>query len=252
MSHPQIKMLMNDMKLIGMAQTVEKTAAAATHDSWTYFEFIDVLLQAENEFRDAKRKQSRIKASRIRRTASFEDFDLSAKRSLTKIQLKEIEALKWLEDGRPLLFIGPTGVGKTYLAEATGLHVCGRGKIVLFISVTSFLEQLLLARSTNTHLKFKERLTKPDLLIFDDFGLRKFTVVEAEDFRQVLEERSYGKSTLITTQLPLSHWAEVLPDPVLTEAIVDRLQGLAVEIKITGESYRRVKARKLDSKVEVQ
>jgi DNA replication protein DnaC len=252
MSHPQVKMLMNEMKLIGMAQSVEKTAATATHDGWTYFEFIDVLLQAERESRDLKRKQNRIKASRIRRTASFEDFDLTAKRSLTKTQLKEIETLKWLDDGRPLLFIGPTGVGKTYLAEATGLHVCGRGKLVLFMPVTSFLEQLLLARSTNTHLKCKERIIKPDLLILDDFGLRKFTVVEAEDLRQVLEERSYGKSTLITTQLPLSHWSEVLPDPVLTEAIVDRLQGLAVEIKITGESYRRVKARKLDSPVEVK
>ncbi len=252
MSNPQVKMLMSDMKLVGMAQCLETTAAHATTDSWTYFEFIDVLLQAEKEYREKRRKENRIKASKIRRAASFEDFDLSAKRSITKNQLKEIQSLKWLEDGRPLLFTGPTGVGKTYLAEATGLHVCGRGKLVLFIPVTSFLEQLLLARSTNTHLKFKERLTKPDLLILDDFGLRKFTAVEAEDFRQVLEERSYGKSTLITTQLPLSHWAEVLPDPVLTEAIVDRLQGLAVEITITGESYRRVKARKLDSQADVK
>jgi DNA replication protein DnaC len=252
MSNPQVRMLMNDMKLGGMALTVERASADATTGSWTYFEFIDVLLQAEKEFRDARKKENRIRSSKIKRAASFEDFDLSAKRSITKTQLKEIQSLQWLQDSRPLLFIGPTGVGKTYLAEATGLHACGQGSLVLFISVTSFLEQLLLARSTNTHLKFKERLTKPDLLILDDFGLRKFSAVEAEDFRQVLEERSYGKSTLITTQLPLSHWGEVIADPVLTEAIVDRLQGLAVEIAITGESYRRVKARKLDSKTEVK
>ncbi|NDG84498.1 MAG: hypothetical protein EBX52_05585 [Proteobacteria bacterium] len=76
-------------------------------------------------------------------------------------------------------------------------------------------QQVALARSTGTYLKFREKMIKPDLLVLDDFGMRKFTVMEAEDLREICEERSYGKSTLITTQLPISHWAEVLPDPVL-------------------------------------
>ena len=250
MGTTQIRQQMHEMKLFGMMEIVDRTAATATSESWGYFEFIDALLQAENESRNRRRTESRIKASRLKRVASFEDYDFTAKRSLTKAQLKEIQSLKWLEDGRPLVLIGQTGVGKTYLAHAAGLHACQVGKTVVCLSVTTFLEQLLLARSTNSYLKFKERLTKPDLVILDDFGMRKFTAVEAEDLREILEERSYGKATLITTQLPLKHWAEVLPDPVLAEAIVDRIEGLAVQIKITGESYRGVKGKKLDSAVK--
>jgi len=252
MGTTQVRTLMHDMKLFGMADIVDKTASSATSEGWSFFEFIDVLLQAENESRNRRRTESRIKAAKIRRTASFEDYDFTAKRSLTKAQLKEIQSLKWLEDGRPLVLIGQTGVGKTYLAHAAGLHACQVGKTVVCLSVTTFLEHLMLARTTNSYLKFKERLTKPDLLVFDDFGMRKFTAVEAEDLREILEERSYGKSTLITTQLPLDHWAEVIPDAVLAEAIVDRIDGTALKIKITGESYRAIKGKKLDSAVKAE
>lgn len=252
MGTTQIRTLMHDMKLFGMAEHVDKTAQQATSEGWSFFEFIDVLLQAESESRNRRRTESRIKASKIRRTASFEDYDFTAKRSLTKAQLKEIQSLKWCDDGRPLVLIGQTGVGKTYLAHAAGLHACQAGKTVVCLSTTTFLEQLMLARTTNSYLKFKEHFIKPDLVVLDDFGMRKFTAVEAEDLREILEERSYGKATLITTQLPLDHWAEVIPDPVLAEAIVDRIDGLALKIKITGESYRPIKGRKLDSGVKTE
>jgi len=161
-----------------------------------------------------------------------------------------IESLNWCEQGRPLILIGQTGVGKTYIAQAAGLQACLSGKSVMFMSVSTLLENQVLARSTNSYLKFREKLTKPDLLILDDFGMRKFTSMEAEDLREILEERSYGKSTVITTQLPLEHWPEVLPDPVIADAIIDRLDGLSIQVKITGESYRKIKAKKLDSKKE--
>lgn len=243
---------MHDMKLFGMMEAVDKTAATATSEGWTFFEFIDDLLQAESESRNRRRTESRIKTSKLKRGAAFEDYDFTTKRSLTKAQLKEIHGLKWLKDGRPLVLIGQTGVGKTYLAHAAGLHACQTGHAVLCLSVTSFLEQLMMARTTNGYLKFKERLTKPDLLILDDFGMRKFTAVEAEDLREILEERSYGKATLITTQLPLKHWAEVIPDPVLAEAIIDRVEGPAVQIKITGPSYRPIQGKKLDSEAKAE
>ena len=206
-------------------------------------EILDVLTQAEADFRDRRRAQRRLMASKIRNgAASFEDFDFTTKRSLTKGQLKEIYGLKWLEAGRPLILIGQTGVGKSFLAQATGLHVCHQKKSALFIPVTQWMEELALARATGAYLKFRERMIKPDLLILDDFGMRKFTAIEAEDLRDICEERSYGKSTMVTTQLPPRHWAEVIPDPVLFEAIKDRLEGPGLVIEITGPSYRPKKA----------
>lgn len=189
----------------------------------------------------------RIKAAKFKIRANFEDFDFTADRSITKPQIKEIYSLKWVEQGRPLLLVGQTGVGKTFIAQAAGLHACTSGKTVLFMSVTTWLENLALARSTGTYLKYRDKLTRPDVLILDDFGMRKLTAMEAQDLCEILEERSVGKSTVVTTQLPLEHWAEVIADPVIADAVCDRLKHAALTFKITGPSYRGVKAKKLEN-----
>lgn len=246
MSEVQVRSLMSEMKLAGMAGAIEKTLADATQDSWSYTELLDVLLQAESDYREERKAKSRIKASKLKQQASFEDFDFQANRSITKAQVKEIYGLKWVEQGRPLLLIGQTGVGKTYLAQATGLHACGQGKSVLFMTISTWLENVTLARSTGSYLKFRDRVAKPDVLILDDFGMRKFSSLEAQDLCEILEERAAGKATVITTQLPLDHWQEVLPDAVIADAILDRLKHAAIQLKITGESYRKIKAKKLE------
>lgn len=235
-----------------MATLLEKTIEDAKAHDWSLRESLDALIQAEADFRERRRTSNRLKAAKIRNsTASFEDYDFTTKRSLTKAQLKEIYSLKWLQESRPLILVGETGVGKSFLAQATGLHACHNKKSTLFISVTQWMEEQSFARNTGTYLKFKERMIKPDLLILDDFGMRKFTAMEAEDLRDISEERSYGKATMITTQLPPSHWAEVIPDPVLFEAIKDRFEGAGVVINITGDSYRPKKA-KLASAAQTQ
>lgn len=239
MSMTQVRHLMQELKLGGMAAVLDKTIEDSKKDDWTTEELIDALLQAEADWRDHRRIANRIKASKLRSaTAAFEDWDFTHKRSLTKPQLKEIYSLKWLHDGRPFVLIGQTGVGKSFLAHATGLHACSNGKSALFVSMTHWLEQNAMARSTGTFLKFRAQMIRPDLLILDDFGLRKFTAMEAEDLREILEERSFGKSTMITTQLPIKHWAEVLPDPVLAEAIIDRVEGPGLVVNVTGDTYR--------------
>ena len=246
----QLKTLMVELKLAGMAASMDRILQDAKQQEMSTEETLDWLLQAEADHRKRVRTLNRIKHSRLKIGASFEDFDWAAKRSLTKTQGKEIMSLAWIEENRPLVLIGQTGVGKTFLAQATGLRACQEGKTVLFMSVTHWLEQQAQARQNGASLRFREKMIRPDLLILDDFGMRKFTALEAEDFREMLEERSYGKSTMLTTQLPLSHWSEVIPDPVLSEAIVDRLEGPAVIYKITGESYRKTKAQKLASEVK--
>src|SRR6202047_1343853 len=116
------------------------------------------------------------------------------------------------------------------------------------MTVTTWLESVALARSSGSYLRYRDKVAKPDVLILDDMGMRKLSSTEAQDLCEILEERSIGKSTVFTTQLPLDHWSEVIPDPVIADAIRDRLQHAALEIQITGESYRGVKARKLASK----
>ena len=104
--------------------------------------------------------------------------------------------------------------------------------------VSHFMELQALARSTGPYLKFRDKMIRPDRLILDAFGMRKFTAMEAEDLQEIYEEGSFGKSVLITTQLPFKNWVEVIPDPVLAEAIVDRFAGAGLTIEITGASDR--------------
>lgn len=248
MSTAVAKNLMAEMKLLGMMGIFEQALNAATRDQASYTEFLDTLLQAEADYRQARKTGYRIKAARFTLKPAFEDFDFTAQRSISKVQIKEIYALNWLKEGRPLLLIGQTGVGKTFIAQAAGLHACANGHAVLYMSITTWLENLALARSSGTYLKYRDKLAKPDLIVFDDFGMRKLSSTEAQDLCEMLEERSLGKSVIFTTQLPLDHWSEVIADPVIADAIRDRLEHTALTLHITGDSYRGVKARKLASK----
>lgn len=245
MSTAIAKNLMADMKLLGMMSAFDQTVSDATRDQTSYTEFLDTLLQAEADYRQARKTGYRIKAARFTLRPSFEDFDFSASRSISKAQVKEIYSLGWLKEGRALLLIGQTGVGKTFIAQAVGLHACASGHSVLYMSVTTWLENLALARSSGTYLRYRDKLAKPDLIILDDFGMRKLSSTEAQDLCEILEERSIGKAVVFTTQLPLAHWSEVIADPVIADAIRDRLEHSALTLNITGESYRGVKARKL-------
>ena len=142
--------------------------------------------------------------------------------------------------------MGPTGIGKSYLARALGLLACERGKTALFLSVTDFLEHQVIARSSNSYLKFRASLVRPDVLILDDLGMRKFSAQEAEDLRDVIEHRSYGKATVITTQLPADHWSEVMGDEIIRDALIERLQPDANTLLLKGPGYRAESAKKVD------
>jgi DNA replication protein DnaC len=248
MSTAVARNLMADMKLLGMFDAFDRLVTEATRSQWSCTDFLDAMLQAESDFRSERKTKRRIKAAKFALRPSFEDFDFTASRSITKAQIKDLYSLHWLADARPVLLIGQTGVGKTFLAQALGLHACASGKSVLYMTFTTWLENLALARSAGTYLKFRDKCTKPDAVILDDFGMRKLTATEAQDLCELLEERSIDKSTVFTTQLPLDHWAEVIGDPVIADAIRDRLEHSALTITITGESYRGVKARKLAAK----
>jgi len=248
MSTAVARNLMAEMKLLGMFESFDRLLTEATRDQWSCGAFFDAMLQAETDYRTERKTKRRIKAAKFALRPTFQDFDFTANRSISKAQIKDLYSLQWLTDARPVLLIGQTGVGKTFIAQALGLQACATGKSVLYMTFTTWLENLALARSSGTYLKFRDKMAKPDAVILDDFGMRKLTATEAQDLCELLEERSIDRSTVFTTQLPIDHWAEVIGDPVIADAIRDRLQHAALTINITGESYRGVKARKLAAK----
>lgn len=246
MSLVQAKNLMNEMKFRGMLCRVEHLLTEATENDWGHEAFLNAILQSEHDYKKEVSIESKIKLSKLKFKPELEDFDYTAKRTLTKTQVKDLYSLNWLRQGKPIILIGSTGVGKTFLAQALGLHACRNNFNSMFMDITTLLENLTLARASNSYLRFKEKLSKPELLIFDDFGLRKFSSVEAQDFCEIIEARSINKSTIITTQLPFKNWCEVLPDPVIADAIIDRLIHGSIILNIEGDTYRKIKANKLD------
>lgn len=247
-----IKNQLQELKLTGMLENLDATLAEAVSEGQSMTDVLATLLQAESDWRHEQLIGRRIKGAKLKNKPSLEDFDFTAKRSITKTQVKELYKLGWLKQSRPVLAIGPTGVGKTFLAQALGHHACHNKYNVLFMTFSDYLEYLSIARSSNDYIKFRRKLIKPDLLILDDFGLRKLNEQEAHDFNDLLKERGAGKSVIITTQLPFDHWSEVIADPVIADTIVDQLMHTAVTITLKGESYRKIKGQSLDPKGTVK
>jgi len=247
MGHPQIKNILSDLKLTGMLNAFENLIDKSTKNSWTGLEFFDQLLQAEAEWREQQSAERKIKNSKLIRLPALEDFDFAFSRNLTKVQIRELYSLNWLEQSRPLLLIGPTGIGKTFVAEALGHHICQRKKSVLFLSMSDLLEQQHLAHVSGNYLKYKAKINKYDLIILDDLGLRKLNTQEAHDFCELIKERPNQTSLIITSQVPLKNWLEILEDPVVADTIIDRLKNISVKITLSGKSYRELQGQKFDT-----
>ena len=244
--------LMAQLKLLGMTAAFDRAIKDATDLQWSGTELFNVLLRAESDYRCERKVKGLIKAARFPLKSRLEDYDFTAKRSLTKTDIKDLASLEWLRQGRPVLLVGQTGVGKSFLARAIGMHACLAGHSALYWSVTQWLEELALARSSGSYLQWREKLTRPAVLVLDNFGSRKLTSMEAQDLCEILDARTGEKSTVFTTQLPLPHWSEVIGDPVISDAIHDRLDHIAMRFEIKGESYRGVLARQLGKRTNTE
>jgi DNA replication protein DnaC len=240
---------MQELSLQGMASVLETDLTLARRQDWGHEELLSKLLQSEKSFRDGKFVEKKVKGAHFKRNAFLEDFDMTVKRGVTKSQVQELMSMKWLELAKPVVFVGQTGMGKSYLAEALGRYVCSNRKTVLFKESTELFLMITEARRMNRYLTIRKRLASYDVLIIDDFGMRKLNSTEAQDLKELLEMRSINKSTFFTTQLPINHWSEVIEDIVILEAIVDLVQHAAIKIEMKGETtYREIKAKKLDAK----
>lgn len=238
---------MSELRLVGMRDNFQLRAKQSRESELTCEDFFALLLQDEIEYRrSAKIKRLLSKAS-FRQSASLEDIDLKVSRGLDKRQLKDLATCRFIDDGINVLVMGPTGVGKTYLATAIGNAACRRGYSTLFLRMNSLIEQILMARAKGTYLNLLRRYAACDLLILDDLGIKPLTAQHFQDLYDVLDERGEEKSTVVTTQLPPENWSEIISDPVACEAITDRLTATAIKIVLQGASYRPKRGAALQS-----
>jgi DNA replication protein DnaC len=232
---------MSEMKLYGMLESLDLRIAEALQQNWGSGDFISALVTDEKSYRSAAQITRRLKAASFRTQASFETLDHTAKRTLTKTIARDLMQLQFIKAAaQNVMIVGPTGVGKTFLATAIGNQACRHGFTAVFMGVSVFIEKMTMARTDGTYLRLRDRLIKTDLLIIDDIGLKKLPALIVQDLHDLLEERQ-EKCTLITSQLPLENWGEVIEDELALDTVVDKLKNGTLHVVIKGESYRKKK-----------
>lgn len=229
---------LSELSLKGMRESLGRRLKEALDADLGYEDFLNTILFDEVQCRQNARKQRLLKAAGFRIQASLEGLTYEKVRNLDKKQVQELANLRFLDDGINIMIFGATGVGKTYLATAIGNHICRSGRSVLFWKMNVLLEKLALSRAEGSYLNLLKKINAADLIIIDDFGIKALADQQYQDFYDVLGERESGKSTILTTQLPAENWNEVISDPLVCEAISDRLTAQAIKLHLKGPSKR--------------
>jgi DNA replication protein DnaC len=229
------------MKLFGMANALKDRLERVDHHSLSKAEFIGLLVDDEWLYRENRKLTARLKVARFKeRTACLENVDYSAARGLRKDQVLELAQNRWIAAHQCILIIGPSGSGKSFLAQALAQHACRSGFSAQYLRLPTLLTHFVQARAQGTYDRLLKRLAKLSLLVVDDFGLTGLNDLEKQDLLEAIEERYGSGATIVTAQLPISDWHEYLGGGRLADAILDRLVHSAHRIELSSrESMRK-------------
>lgn len=240
LTHPTLDKL-QILRFYGMLKALQEQMQMTDIDQLSFEERLGLLVDREMTERENRRYKNRLSKARLRQQACLEDIDFHQKRGLDKALFMQLATCQWVKEASNVLIIGPTGVGKTYLACALAHKACQQGYAALYFRMPRLLQELEIAKADGRYAKILKNLAKAELLLIDDWGLKKFAKEQSHDLLEILEDRHSLKSTLITSQLPIDHWHEIIADPTLADAILDRLVHNAYRINLKGESMRKKK-----------
>ena len=239
-----LKHHLKQLKLPTMLAECEKIAARAAKDNLDHLAFLLQLCELELIDRERRAGERRLKAARFPSHKTLDEFDFKSRPSVNKPLVLELAKGEYLDRRENLLFVGPSGTGKTHLATALGIAACGLGKKVRFYRVTELITVLLEAKEERQLLRTRGQLAKLDLLILDELGYVPASKAGAELLFDVIATAYERNSVLITTNLPFENWTEVLGNERLTGAALDRLTHRCHILETKGESYRLKEAKR--------
>ncbi len=244
LTHPMLDQLAQ-LGLSGMAQAFTELEASGEGATFTHADWLGLLVDRENTLRRDKRLTARLRYARLRHHAVVEDVDYRAPRGLDRALFHKLADGKWIDAHDNLILCGPTGVGKSWLACALGHKACRDNRSVLYQRVPKLFADLALARGDGRYARIMRSLTSAQLLILDDWGLDPLDAGARRDLYEILEERYARRATILTSQVPVDKWHEVIGDPTYADAILDRLVHNAHRIDLAGDSLRRTRPKSL-------
>lgn len=237
--HPIIEKL-KSLNLYGMAETFQSLSKNPDSEALSFEERFGIIVDREIILRDNRRQIRLLKEAKLRYPdACVEDIDYENVRGLDRSQMIALTQCNWIRRQQNIVFLGPAGVGKTYLACALGHRACREGLSVRFFRMVHLFELLRAAHAGERYALFMKNLSKIQLIILDDWGLGDLSKNERQDLLEIFENRHALKSTVLTSQIPIDLWHEYIGDATIGDAILDRLLSSSHKIELSGESLRK-------------
>lgn len=233
---------LQDMKLDGMANGFKEQMSSTQYESLSFEERLGLLVDVESIARQNKALKTRLTQAKLRQKASMEDIDYQNKRGLNKAQILSLANCQWIKEHQNILITGATGVGKSFLACALGHKACMEGFRVRYYRLNRLFQELKMARGDGSYSKLMGRISRFHVLILDDWGISSLNELERNDLLEIMEDRHGVHSTVVTTQLPVENWHEIIGNPTIADAIMDRLVHNAHQLELKGESMRKRKS----------
>jgi DNA replication protein DnaC len=234
---------MQRLRFTGMYKAFKTSIETERTSSYTADELIEMLVDAELDERQTKSREMKIRNAKFRYKASLEDMNYHLNRNIDKNQLIRLGTCEYIDKSENILITGSTGIGKSYVSSALGHEACNKGYKVAYYNTPKLFAKLKMAKADGSYLKEIVRLERQDLLILDDFGIQPFDAQNRSTLMEIIEDRHGKKSMIITSQLPIINWYEVIGEKTIADAILDRIVHDAHRLELVGESLR--KQRKL-------
>lgn len=231
------------MRLTGMAEALAEQLQQPDVSELSFEERFGLLVDRQWIWGEDRRMKRLLKNAKLRVNACIEDIDYKAPRGIDKSVILRLASGDWIKQAQNVIIVGPTGVGKTYLACALANRACRSGLSSFYVRAPRLFHDVALARADGSYPKLMNKLAKTKVLVVDDLGLAPLNDPQRRDLLEIIEDRQGLSSTIVASQLPVENWHENIGDPTIADAILDRLVHNAHRINLKGTSMRKKLAK---------